>query len=614
MSSNVASLNPEDDIDKTRKVWDSQAEYLLSCIGFAVGLGNIWRFAYLVESNGGGAFLIPYFVMLLVEGIPLQFLELTMGQRIRLGPLPLYRKVSPYASGVGMAMCMVSLLIGLFYNVVLSWCAYYFFASWQDPLPWANCPTQMEGNVTVEIEQCAKIGAPMYYWYYEALEIGTSLDDRDGLNWALTLVLLLMWIIVVLSMIRGIATSGKVVYFTVIFPYIVLIILFVRGLTLDGAGDGVRHMFRPDWEKLKDAKVWLTAAAQIFFTLSVGFGGDLAYSSYNPINEKPLGDALVICFVNCGTSIFAGVGVFSVLGFRAHNLQTACLERRPGLINVTLAERFPNTMSYSAEQIKNVTEYWIGQGEHCDKSIYLSSNTGGTGLAFVAMAEALNQMPASIFFSLIFFLMMVTLGLDSMYGSLECVTTSLRDIKWVKDNVREELVIVIVAVPLFFIALCFTGPSGEYVLQIFNSFAVDYALLIIGASEAIFVVYVYGLRRVRKDLIFMCGEAWEKAGAFFYPFWAVFSPGGCIVMLIAFIVMNGKTLPQYEIFDTVEGKAYKVDYPGWAIFIAVLLVLISVIWIPLGVAYGFYIRRIKGEEDPNDVVMTNPNAIKTTEA
>ena len=112
---------------------------------------------------------------------------------------------------------------------------------------------------------------------------------------------------------------GKVVYFTAIFPFIILIILFFRGVTLPGASKGITFYVKPDWNKLWDLKVWADAAIQIFFSLGPGWGGIVNMSSYNNFRNNARMDSIFIPIVNCSTSIFAGFVVFSVLGFLSGN-------------------------------------------------------------------------------------------------------------------------------------------------------------------------------------------------------------------------------------------------------------------------------------------------------
>ncbi|XP_070196661.1 sodium- and chloride-dependent glycine transporter 2-like [Littorina saxatilis] len=121
--------------------WGSQLDFLLSCVGFAVGLGNVWRFPYLAYRNGGATFLFPYILMLFIAGLPLFFLELALGQFASEGPITVW-KMSPFFSGIGFAMCIISGVVSIYYNVIITYAIYYMFVSFvnlDDDLPWAKC-------------------------------------------------------------------------------------------------------------------------------------------------------------------------------------------------------------------------------------------------------------------------------------------------------------------------------------------------------------------------------------------------------------------------------------------------------------------------------------------
>ena len=154
-----------------------------------------------------GAFLIPYVFSLVVMGIPLFFMELAIGQSLRQGSVGVWNAIHPFLGGLGFASVVICLLVGLYYNMIIAWCFYYLFASFQDPLPYANCP--MVDNVTF-VEECQLAGRTQYYWYRNALEISASIEESGGLLWHLCLVLLLSWIVVFLCMMRGVESAGKV--------------------------------------------------------------------------------------------------------------------------------------------------------------------------------------------------------------------------------------------------------------------------------------------------------------------------------------------------------------------------------------------------------------------
>jgi len=308
--------------------WDSKLTYILATVGYAVGLGNVWRFPYLAQKNGGGAFLIPYFIMLLVEGLPIFLLELALGQRLRKGAIGAWQRISPWLGGVGIASGVVSLTVGLYYNTVIAWCLYYFGKSFQAPLPWADCPKTHFPNMTYyEDEECLKSGTTKYFWYRDTLNASPNIEMAGQFNWTIAACLLLAWLLVYVCIIKGITENPIIIYITAIYPYVVLIIFLIRALTLPGMGDGIAYLFTPQWEKLKDPMVWLDAGTQIFFSLGLAFGGLIAYSSYNPANNDCVKDAIFVAVTNCSTSLFAGIVVFAIMGFKAHKAVEFCEKR-----------------------------------------------------------------------------------------------------------------------------------------------------------------------------------------------------------------------------------------------------------------------------------------------
>lgn len=151
--------------------------------------------------------MIPYFLSLFFLGIPLFFLELAIGQSLRQGSVGVWNAIHPYLGGVGYACVVVCLLVGMYYNMIIAWCFYYLFASFQDPLPYANCPRLDNGTL---LEECKEAGRTQYYWYHKALDVTPTIDESGGLVWHLVLVLLVAWIVVFLCMMRGVQSAGKV--------------------------------------------------------------------------------------------------------------------------------------------------------------------------------------------------------------------------------------------------------------------------------------------------------------------------------------------------------------------------------------------------------------------
>lgn len=305
-------------------------------------MGNVWRFPYLAQKNGGGAFLVPYFIMLCIQGIPIFYLELAIGQRLRKGAIGVWSQVSPYLGGIGISSAVVSFIVALYYNTIIAWCLIYLLHSFESPLPWAECPTRLYKNFTYDHEpECVASSPTQFYWYRTTLQCSESVDLPETFNYHMAIALIVSWFLVYICMVQGITSSGKIVYMTAIFPYVVLIIFFFRGITLKGAADGVAHLFTPRWETLLDPVVWLEAGTQIFFSLGLAFGGLIAFSSYNPANNNCYRDAILVSLTNCGTSMFAGVVVFSVIGFKATATFDRCTEERKGMMARNLTSNLP---------------------------------------------------------------------------------------------------------------------------------------------------------------------------------------------------------------------------------------------------------------------------------
>ncbi|CAL1272529.1 unnamed protein product [Larinioides sclopetarius] len=134
-----------------RGTWTGKFDFLLSLLGYSVGLGNVWRFPYLCYSNGGGAFLIPFICMMLLAGLPLMFMELSFGQYASLGPIAIFDRFCPLFTGLGYGMVLVSGTVMLYYNMIIAWTIFYMFASWTSHLPWEHCEPEWSTPADMDI-------------------------------------------------------------------------------------------------------------------------------------------------------------------------------------------------------------------------------------------------------------------------------------------------------------------------------------------------------------------------------------------------------------------------------------------------------------------------------
>ncbi|KAK3082621.1 hypothetical protein FSP39_000641, partial [Pinctada imbricata] len=466
-----------------RAAWGNQLEFILTCVGFAVGLGNVWRFPYLAFKNGGG---------------------------------------------LGYAMVIVSALIALYYDVVIAWCLYYFFASWTTHLPWQDCDKTwntcecQDGNQNFSLvdpwqgrrNSCRK---------QRVLGVTSKFEETGGVKWDVTLCNLLAWTIVFIVLSKGIKSLGKVVYFTATFPYILLTALLIRGLTLEGHYDGIMYYLTPDFSKLTDAQVWSDAAVQIFYSLSACSGGLIAMASYNKFNNNCLRDAFLVPIINCLTSFYAGFVIFSVLGFMAH------------------AKGVP---------VDEVAK-------------------GGPGLTFVVYPEGLAQMPAAPVWSFLFFFMMATLGFSSQFSIVETVITGLIDefSYFSKTTFRRIGFRFCICAIGFLLGLPMTTRGGVYMLNVVDHFVGGFPLLFVGLFELVSINYIYGFWRYKRDIEMMLGSGIAVQICFFYfgTAWMLVSP----LALLAVICFTAYQTEPY----TDNGYVYPdvAQALGWLIVLAPLI-------------------------------------------
>ncbi|XP_026011808.1 inactive sodium-dependent neutral amino acid transporter B(0)AT3 isoform X1 [Astatotilapia calliptera] len=541
-----------------RPKWDNKAQYLLTCIGFAVGIGNVWRFPYLCQIYGGGAFLIPYLIALVFEGLPLLFLELAVGQRLRKGSVGVWKTINPVIGGVGIACLIVSFLVGVFYNTILAWVLWYFFHSFQEPLPWSTCPLN-ESRIDYNLE-CKKSTPVNYFWYRETLNITPDIEISGSVEWGMVICLASAWCIVYICFIKGIDSVGKAVYVTSTFPYLVLTIFLIRALTLPGATDGLLYLFTPDWQTLTNPRVWLDAATQIFFSLSVAFGGLISFSSYNEEKNNCERDAVLVGVINSATSIYASIPIFSILGFKATTAFNACKDEN--ILALT------NYFEFSDQNITLQNyDYWYEylnttypekfqslSLRECDLQKLLKQSVSGTGLAFIVFTEAVISMPGSQVWAVLFFVMLFSLGLSSMFGNIEGVLAPLNELKLLPRWMPKELISAVICLISFLVALLFTLSSGNYWVEVFNGYVGSVPLLIIALFEIIGVIYFRGMKTFSDDIYIMTGR---RPNIFWKACWMVISPLLLLVVFVAYVIVQAQTRPTYQAWnpDYVSRKA-----------------------------------------------------------
>ncbi|XP_031720125.1 sodium- and chloride-dependent GABA transporter 2-like [Anarrhichthys ocellatus] len=542
-----------------RGQWGNKLEFLLAVAGTLVGLGNLWRFPYLCYKNGGGAFLIPYVLFLLCCGIPMFLLETAMGQFTSQGCITCWRHFCPLFEGIGYATQLVIAYAAVSYIVIQAWAFFYLFSSFSAEIPWASCGNTWNTEFCIEFDKTnassnwtANATTPATeFWERRVLGISKGIDEIGSLRWELALCLLLAWILCYFCVWKGVRSTGKVVYFTATFPYVMLVVLLVRGVTLPGAMDGIAFYLYPDLTRLVDPQVWMDAGAQVLFSFGICQGSLTALGSYNQFNNDCFKDTFILCLVNGGSSFVAGFAIFSVLGF----------------------------MSY--EQGLPISEV----------------AASGPGLAFIAYPRAVAMMPFPQLWSICFFVMVILLGADTQFVSLECLMTTVTDMfpTVFRRAYRRELLLLCLCSVCFFLGLLLVTEGGLYFLQLFDHYVCSgNNLLLLSVCQSIAIGWIYGADRLFDDIEEMVGY---RPWSIMKYCWLYITPTVCLATFI---------------FSLVRYKPLKFNktyvYPTWAYALGWCLGLFCVLLVPLWII--FKLTRMKGTIGQNLRQLCRPE-IKT---
>jgi len=474
----------------------------------------------------------------------------------------------PIARGVGFGQAVGCSSVVTYYCSLIAISLHYLGSSFQAPLPWTYChddlvqddrqcvdsafnsnlaaslagnmtssmtgnlTSSLTGNLTASLTDhnvtsvLRNIGAAEQYFKMGVLREAKDIDNGIGLpGLELSMCLLACWVLLFLTLWKGVASSGKVAYFTAIFPYIVLITLLVRGLTLPGAMKGIWFYLTPKWGELANPRVWYAAVTQSFFSLSTGFGALITYSSFNKFRHNSYRDAVIISFADTFTSLLAGFVIFSILGNLAEELGV-------------------------------------------DVSKVVDS---GPGLAFVSYPTALakfQHLPQ--LFSVLFFLMLITLGLGSATGLTSSVISIICDLRpdWNKTKVTGA-----VCVGGFLIGLVYVTPGGQAILELVDYYGGGFIIFLFAIVETVAIAFIYGMAKLVKDIKFMLnitiGFYWKFCMMFFIP-----------VSLIAMLV--------YMIYDYKPVQYQGKDFPDAAIYAGWTLTGLALIQLPIWGAWEIY--------------------------
>ncbi|CAL2033204.1 unnamed protein product [Caenorhabditis brenneri] len=577
-ASSVAEPPPVEE----REGFGNGVEFVLTCLGLAVGLGNIWRFPTRAFENGGSAFLIPYLTCAVLFGFPAVYFEFLTGQYNGKSPPVIFRRVMPFLEGVGWMGVLVAALVAIYYIVIVSWISIYIvsifrgdFNIWNkcdnpwnvaetcidmlrqkdcrvaNPPGWENATKIPEKmffmNGTCQdaslFQGQEMVSATEQYFMRHIINPSTGLYDFSGINWPILIAMTVCWSLTALGILKGAKIMGKISYVSVLLPYFIVVVLFVRGVTLPGASDGLYYYFgKPDYSKLFVTRTWTEALKQLCFSLSVGHGGLISLSSYSRKHNNVFKDALIVILGDTAMSLVGGAAVFSTLGF--------------------LAQQRGSTVP---ETVKS-----------------------GLSLAFVVYPEAMTQMPLPWLWSFLFFLMLFLLGASTEIALVDVFCSCVYDQSRKYRN-KKWLVVIVWCFFLYCTGLVFSTGAGLYWFEMFDEYAAGFSSVCAVVAELLVMMYVYGFRNVRDDITEMLGEPKNKCTKAIGPHsWYFTINWLAIAPIIAAFLVVLSFFREYPFNDNSSKYPILFDIVGW------FLSFLPVIMVPLFMVINYIRCRKRG--------------------
>lgn len=423
----------------SKERWSSRFAFILAAIGSAVGLGNCWRFPGLVAKHGGGAFLLVYFIAMLVMGIPLLSMEIAIGRRMRGGAPKSLKGIHKHAEKIGWSAVANGFVICTYYTVVFAWVIAMIFGSFKFAgMTGSPSATTDAGNFFMN-DVIQSTG-------------GTSLVGAGGnIPIFMLIALVVAWGLVYYCIRNGVSSVGKVVKYTVFIPIALLFVLMIKGFIGNPSlGTAMKELFIPEWSALGSPDLWIDAFGQVFYSLSIMMAIMMAYGSYLPKDSNIATDSLIISISDMLISVLSSVVLFSTI--------------------------------YSTGQT-------VGD-----------MSSSGIVTAFIIYPQAIVRFTSigwiNAVFGVIFYLTLATLAIDSAFSIAEGVSRSISDKFGIPQKKSTQRVVLIMAA----ISIIFMTGAGLGWLDIVDNWANTFNLILIGVIECIFVGWAFKTNKVLAEV------------------------------------------------------------------------------------------------------------------
>ncbi len=415
-----------------RHLWSSKSVFILAAIGSAAGLWNLWKFPFLVYDNGGASFIIAYLVMLILVWFGLLVWEIALGQKSRMWASESFWDIWKNFKWLWWAMIIFVFFILSYYVVVIWWGMDYLFYSLKSMLGWWALPWAGNGSD---------------FFFGNILGITDSIWTPGKISMPVAI-----WTIVSLLLVYGFTfkwakSVGKVIWFTATIPFVTLIILAIRAATLPWASDGLGYLIASPFSGLWELATWTAAGGQIFFTLSVSMWVMIAYGALKREKTEIVKATFLVAIWNTIISFLSAIAVFGTLGYLAQK----------SWVDVT-------------EVVK-----------------------GWPSLAFAVIPETLALFgSASAFFSVMFFLTIFLLAIDSAMSMIEAIAIPIKDKlpMFKTENITAGIIMLVGLVSILYMQ-----GNGLYILDIVDHYITQFAMLTMWLIELILFI------KYRKPLL-----------------------------------------------------------------------------------------------------------------
>ncbi|MUP36345.1 sodium-dependent transporter [Labilibaculum euxinus] len=409
----------------SRDVFSSKFGVIAAAAGSAVGLGNIWKFPYITGVYGGAAFLFVYLGFIALIGLPVMLSELSIGRKSRRNVFGAFKYLAPNSPWklVGMLGVAAAVMILAFYGVVAGWSIDYIVKAATGSFA-AKSPNEMESMFVNFIE------GPVSPILYQLLFMVMTMA------------------IVIIGVKDGIEKYAK---FLMPLLVVIIIVLCIRSVTLDGASEGLRFLFNPDFSKLTGDGI-LSALGHAFFSLSLGMGTLVTYGSYIDDKNNIAVTALQVTIADTVIAILAGIAIF------------------------------PAVFAFGIEP------------------------SSGPGLVFMTLPNVFQQMPGGFFFAILFFLLLTVAALTSSISILEVVVAYFREELNLKRNFSTILATVMISFIGVFCSLSM-GILKEYTMFGLNFFdlldwiSANILLPLGGLFISLFVGWYLGRKKIEEEFV-----------------------------------------------------------------------------------------------------------------